>query len=487
MQSSSPYDTNVSYQRAFSYHDQYAPKHGFFSTHRAFPIRASQPPHSSHTSHVLGQKENYLRRKTPNGIIDGAYDGSHTQLASQPPPLKHMILSGAASLSSTPAASTNYDYAVSGQAGWPRAPSIIDQSEPRGFSTPGMNLFPTGGTWHQGLDCSPHSAMALDCAPNAPSAAFYPYNNGLRVPTVVQPNYQQAPGPTIFNNGGLAPPPVWPEMHSHRLEATAFGIPSFQVANGQLLYPTMPLAASASRDYRHDRAPGNMQIPAQRLESLTLESRYGHHGAHSPDTSSPARFREKALVNAHRSYVDLLSYLHSSKKSTSNRSSSSSRSTSKMVIYPKVPNAPKLAPSTYSRRQSLGYGRSLAYNGSTTSYDLNSHGDGPDMSLVPPSIRHPTRSGNTSSAAYYHLLQDGSRYQTHDINRAMVTNSPVHNAKAAADMLHHLCEQSDWKWVDGMLLGGCLYYGLEKYEEALEWFKRILVVDNRSVSEPLHT
>jgi tetratricopeptide (TPR) repeat protein len=55
--------------------------------------------------------------------------------------------------------------------------------------------------------------------------------------------------------------------------------------------------------------------------------------------------------------------------------------------------------------------------------------------------------------------------------------SPILNAKASLDMLSTLCEQSGWKWVEGMLLGGCLHYGLERYEEALEWFKRIVNLD----------
>ncbi|KAG7288784.1 hypothetical protein NEMBOFW57_005142 [Staphylotrichum longicolle] len=55
--------------------------------------------------------------------------------------------------------------------------------------------------------------------------------------------------------------------------------------------------------------------------------------------------------------------------------------------------------------------------------------------------------------------------------------SPVLSAKASLEMLANLCEQSGWKWVEGMLLGGCLYYGLERYEEALEWFKRIVSLD----------
>jgi hypothetical protein len=52
-------------------------------------------------------------------------------------------------------------------------------------------------------------------------------------------------------------------------------------------------------------------------------------------------------------------------------------------------------------------------------------------------------------------------------------------------MLTHLCEQSDWKWIDGMLLGGCLHYGLERYEKSLEWFQRIISLDRRYVFEDL--
>jgi hypothetical protein len=57
--------------------------------------------------------------------------------------------------------------------------------------------------------------------------------------------------------------------------------------------------------------------------------------------------------------------------------------------------------------------------------------------------------------------------------------SPVFRARASLEMLTTLCEQSGWGWVEGMLLGGCLHYGLERYEEALEWFKRIVSLDPR--------
>lgn len=57
--------------------------------------------------------------------------------------------------------------------------------------------------------------------------------------------------------------------------------------------------------------------------------------------------------------------------------------------------------------------------------------------------------------------------------------SPLVNAKASLEILDHLCEQSGWKWAEGMLLGGCLHYGMEQYADALKWFSRIVALDSR--------
>jgi hypothetical protein len=55
--------------------------------------------------------------------------------------------------------------------------------------------------------------------------------------------------------------------------------------------------------------------------------------------------------------------------------------------------------------------------------------------------------------------------------------SPVAKAKTSLHLLHTICEESGWKWVDGMMLGGCLYYGLENYDTALKWFMRVIAVE----------
>ncbi|KAA8568326.1 hypothetical protein EYC84_007362 [Monilinia fructicola] len=59
--------------------------------------------------------------------------------------------------------------------------------------------------------------------------------------------------------------------------------------------------------------------------------------------------------------------------------------------------------------------------------------------------------------------------------------SPPANAQEALDLLTTLCEESNWAWIDGMLLGGCLAYGLEDYNRARDWYEKIIVIDPRHV------
>jgi hypothetical protein len=474
------------------HHPRATNKHGLLSSsHRAFPIRASQPPQPLHLSHPSDQHENYLRRKTPNGTIDAGYDGTPARLASGPPPLKHMILpGGVGALSSTPAV-TN-EYTVSGQGNWPFwGPSAGDAVEPRAFDSFDASMLLRGSAaWPYGLDRGLRPGVALDCAPNAPSTAYYPYNNALRVPTVVQPAYHQSPGPTIFNNGGLAPPPAWPEMNTQGLEPTAFGIPSLHAMNRQPMHSVVAPAASLGRDPRYEIVQGNIQVPAQRMESLTLDAgRYDLGGAPlTAEASSPARFREKALANAHRTYVDLLAFLHSSRKAASGRTSNGSRPPSKMVIFPKLPNPPKHRASGLRRRQMHDYGTSMSHSAASPSYMLHGQVEMADMSPMPLGGTRHHLTGNCDMPAgmpYYHPNSEGLRLNPPNMSRPVLTRTPISSAKDAAEMLHHLCEQSGWKWVDGMLLGGCLYYGLEKYELALDWFLRIVALDERWVTDAI--
>lgn len=55
--------------------------------------------------------------------------------------------------------------------------------------------------------------------------------------------------------------------------------------------------------------------------------------------------------------------------------------------------------------------------------------------------------------------------------------SPSTVATSAFEILERLCEESGWQWIDGMLLGGCLAYGLGNYSKAMEWYRKVLSCD----------
>lgn len=489
-------------------HDQISFQH-HARPHRAFPIpiRASQPSrqHQSHArpsafrvpSHLSDHSEHHLRRKTPNGTIDAGYDGTPAQLASGPPPLKHMILpvsnNGAAAAGaplqndyrglnqSIPSAADNWAYQP--------AQSFNHQDHNAPFPTD-ANLLPLGTGWQPTLDSAPRHAVALDCAPNPQPAAYYPYNNGARVPTALQPAYHQSPGPALFNNGGLLPVPAWPEMNmpyyqnmphlGAQVQPQAYhGLnrpPMLHAHPSDSLISGIPLGAET----RLDSGTGHFQAPSRKLESLTLESsRYSTPGTHLQDNVSPARFRAKAFANAHRIYLELVQYLQQSRKAHNSRSSAS-RSSSKMVIFPKIPKP--------SHGSGYPFDQHHSARGSAFPDMLDdNYGNNSQHNVTPDLHRHAmmmsqSRANDISTPAFYHLFStENSRYSAIDKARSHVPTTPLTNAKAALEMLTPMCEHSGWRWVDGILLGGCLHYGLEHYEQALEWFSRIISLDSDHV------
>ncbi|EME47710.1 glycosyltransferase family 41 protein [Dothistroma septosporum NZE10] len=55
-----------------------------------------------------------------------------------------------------------------------------------------------------------------------------------------------------------------------------------------------------------------------------------------------------------------------------------------------------------------------------------------------------------------------------------VDNCPPSRAASALSYITSLCQETDWQWIDGMHLGGCLAYGLGNYQKALRWYTKVL-------------
>ncbi|KAK4504814.1 hypothetical protein PRZ48_002776 [Zasmidium cellare] len=56
-------------------------------------------------------------------------------------------------------------------------------------------------------------------------------------------------------------------------------------------------------------------------------------------------------------------------------------------------------------------------------------------------------------------------------------DSPPSRAATALSYITKLCQETDWQWIDGMHLGGCLAYGLGNYQKAHRWYTKVLERD----------
>ncbi|KXH42380.1 tetratricopeptide [Colletotrichum nymphaeae SA-01] len=464
-------------------------------TPRSFPIRTSSHPNqpiqrrttAAGQSHFLDGPEHQLRRKTPNGTIEAGYDGSHAQYASRPPPLKQMALPAVQMAYNTnrPHQTTDQirnSLPVRDQAGvslnitpptyqlWPLAQDLTHQSmhstvslasSQYGFNTPDTAaLF--------GSTPQLHSRPSLFNANSYFPGTLPSGNTGASIPGLLHvanswfPTHQQEQsyvGPPMHHT-----PSPSPSIYDHR----------HSKVQNQIIGPSAHFTPQDPYAHLSAYGSGFLQPAQTHLEALTLEPPQAISAVDSMNKTHSSAFREKALAQAHRSYVDLLALLHHGRKTQQLRPGSALSTTSRMVVYPKPPKQPivTLAPD-------------LFFPGDAAMMANASHGNNQESMLLGPL-------GDKSPLTTQHAGWDGLTDFRH--GNFPVTNSsgslypnqisrgsPLANAKSSLELLTRLCEHSKWKWIDGVLLGGCLHYGLEHFEEALEWFTRITSLEPNHV------
>lgn len=215
---------------------------------------------------------------------------------------------------------------------------------------------------------------------------------------------------------------------------------------------------------------------------------------------SSAEYREKTLAWAHRVYVDLLATIHQSRRNGMHKQDGS-RHASKPNIFPKPPrqpgsdfsgqSRPSRSPSRKQEHVSSLNDTTLVVRPSGAS-DIPSR---PTTAIFSPSNRYqnhsradwqfgqPTRPLPSFSDHYaerYRTSRKSSASGLLPMTRTTPTD-PVtveNSAKAALDTLDELCQGCNWDWVDGLLLSGCLAYGLADYNKAMTLYQRILEKDN---------
>lgn len=471
--------------------------HGADSTPRMLAIRSAQHVPALHritTSftrmHAHDQAEHSLRRKTPNGTIDNGYDGSLTHMASGPPSLKHMIVPVSSRIFPIPTAGVQ-------RASAPPIGGLVQQPQVGAWSYPATT---SATNFNYGLD-------ALNGSPGTPQGWGMASANGMLDLGADGTSFLQPHGLQQHNyhpQSGLQPL-LGPGYHQP-LARTAYSVDGYQrqpyrtsipLANGytpQYSVESVFMPAQATINHGFANVPGlgqahNFGLP---LPSHPLDdgfARYSqnhlagpvpHFGWNTPITTaapgylvnppttgegaSPTRFRERTLQNAHKTYNDLLLYLTSAKKANHGRRGSSARVISKMVVYPKPSSTGGRARTFPGPLESMaGYSQQMGQKETANRAVARTQSLG-DNGVV-------FLDGHGQHTAQY--------ASGHHVRPYHQVGSPVLNARASLNMLSTLCEQSGWKWIEGMLLGGCLHYGLEHYDQALEWFKRIVNLDAR--------
>ncbi|KAG6015314.1 hypothetical protein E4U43_005441 [Claviceps pusilla] len=230
--------------------------------------------------------------------------------------------------------------------------------------------------------------------------------------------------------------------------------------------------------------PNDSQWPSNRLSQASQGSNL-MLPAQTMVTNGHSQFREKTLECAYYSYVDLLSYFQVNGKTNPTRNRPSTVDTQKLPAYPKPP---RLWSNCKITRTIFTCSHSSRPNNAARTTMLCARGDAFDSS---PStyneVHHDQLShGRSTNVAPKPLRTDSDAILSFSTHNTFGKPSPIVNAMSSLETLDILCQQSGWKWVEGMLVGGCLQYGLELYNEALESFSRIVAINPSHVEAMTH-
>ncbi|KAJ5573414.1 uncharacterized protein N7459_007841 [Penicillium hispanicum] len=498
---------------------------------------------SGSSSNTGGPGEHALRRKTPNGTLAAGYDGTPGDTTIQPAS-KHILVSPLESgqflspqgLPTDTWQQPALDPSTSKHMNFP--PVFKNDGTnplPAGEVVQDAN----GTSWVRPVNYPPGIDSVLNQSLPLQTPQRFLLHNGAYIPTVLPATLQPCVGPTA--SAGTGPfGPYWPDgvyipYRPAAFRDSRFGSPNpngqpfldpNQVAFNQ---PQIPFSNHADTGFTWGQSqPGvptqdpqlKTHFPPRHSDQLPLHARLNRSVSSYPSnppnnepiswTSRPPgrnfqppgpsvavnlEFKEKILSWAHGVYVDLLATIHQARRNSISNGGTDGQNQRflKPSIYPKPPRQPGL---DFSQSPVAQVARHNSYPSSQ--YDLqrqkpgllansrmnDSHSDLPQGGIH----------NHRPSFSQFSQHQRGSDTQVRDAGRFSGTpshsrfsgslfneNSPVANAVSALEMLSHLCMESHWEWIDGMLLGGCLAYGLGDYHKAMRWYSRIIARDSTHV------
>ena len=211
-----------------------------------------------------------------------------------------------------------------------------------------------------------------------------------------------------------------------------------------------------------------------------------------------AQFKERILAWAYRTYCSLLSSIETSRREQHDNSMLNNPSGNDWHPprrpYPSWSRSSSnlsgpMSEAKVSQRDS-GYAENSSYQpqiidapGNHWNYSYNS------ASSKPQEVDSPYASGGHNQrgtgvnirSSRPHQVASHSSYVPPLLMPGSEPKSPSSAAMNAMDILSRLCQESHWQWLDGMLLTGCLAYGLGNYSKATKWYLKILRRDPSNV------
>ncbi|KAF2010358.1 glycosyltransferase family 41 protein [Aaosphaeria arxii CBS 175.79] len=498
--------------------------------------------------------EHMLRRKTPNGILSAAYDGTSVEQTDKPHATKHILLPVTAD-SNVP-----YNFKPELPIRSPTAKinfNRIHQDQPSEWS-PSLYFETGSGRGHEMFNSGPHTLTQIDSMlnqipPLQPPLQYplhgYPFG-GAPGPLIQDPlnptvSNDQGPFGPYWHDGTFIPyqpaalrdarfyphhghgwpTPQWPAhnaavppMNNFQQNQFQFNQPPHSYGNiprpfdYSMPYPAprnhsidyhsqrnaVPVAQRPAPDYGLSSS-GQTTPVADQTPATTPLAEFGPH-------SQNAQTREKVFAWAHTVYIDLLKYLQSTRKSSSNaRHPNGHQQHVRPHIYPRPPRQPGANFNNTTTNDTTQSSTQLTVNNQAPAIDTQR----PVQTQPPFNSRPHFVHGRSASAVSQwpnvpqHPYQNNGQHGMYPAVPGMEPMRPLRRmsgttitgvqqsmrletppsmtAASALDAINKHCEESKWQWIDGILLGGCLAYALGDYQKAQEWYKHILKLDKDHV------
>ncbi|KIW17050.1 hypothetical protein PV08_04241 [Exophiala spinifera] len=495
----------------------------------AVPAESNAYRHARNNSTNLSYAEHEIvrQRKTPYGKLS-EQDTAALDKTIQVPPIKHLLLSSSPEFqTNTPSYSSRW--ATSNHVSRSNAAAGIDlgrdgrqERQHKSHGNSQSYSYRPALEFSVGLD-----SMLNQTLPLYPTQRYY-LQPGSNIPTVLPATLQSQFGPTA-SAGQEYYGPYWPDGTYNPYRPAAIRDSRF--------FPPAPTERFPLEHFQHPRTfqqtthvplarnSGYMQTvqaPLLGMPLTTVESpaakwnavqnayqnaQYPFPQQYSPPehlmtdpitasrpllssivpgpSSERIAFRDRTFAWANKVYTDLLETIRWTVKDqrASGGSTSDSRPVQKPAIFPKPPRRS----GSHFHETSLDR---ISTNPSTPKFypHYNNEHSMPEIPSRPQTAIYRPQQAQ-AGAANQHLSASTNGSNTHYQPRDRIpevrqpgqsladgfTRPPsFESANSALRTMELLCHEADTPWVDGMLLAGCLAYGLGNYGKAEEWYQAVL-------------